>query len=97
MEIEFWSKSAKSLKKENNGSFEVDIKIGPAVADITEVGQGKSTECSEDTYAEGLALLILFSPLESLQQSVISDIPKGKMTAISATNQKKNKTSRKLG
>ncbi|GKD33414.1 hypothetical protein Tco_1248923 [Tanacetum coccineum] len=25
-------------------------------AEITEVGQGKSTECSEDTYAEGLAL-----------------------------------------
>ncbi|GJT64966.1 hypothetical protein Tco_1016446 [Tanacetum coccineum] len=48
--------SAKSLKKENNGSFEADIKIGPAVAEITEVGQGKSTECSEDTYAEGLAL-----------------------------------------
>ncbi|GJT91961.1 hypothetical protein Tco_1080806, partial [Tanacetum coccineum] len=46
--------SAKSLKKENNGSFEPDIKIGPAIADITEVGQGKSTECSEDTYAEGL-------------------------------------------
>ncbi|GJS83084.1 hypothetical protein Tco_0749625 [Tanacetum coccineum] len=48
--------SAKSLKKENNGSFEPDIKIGPAIADITEVGQGKSTECSEDTYAEGLGL-----------------------------------------
>nr|GEY31629.1 hypothetical protein [Tanacetum cinerariifolium] len=44
------------IKKENNGSFEPDIKIGPAVADITEAGQGKSTECSEDTYAEGLAL-----------------------------------------
>ncbi|GJZ73387.1 RNA-directed DNA polymerase, eukaryota [Tanacetum coccineum] len=28
--------SAKSLKKENSGSFKADIKIGPAVADITE-------------------------------------------------------------
>ncbi|GKC17246.1 hypothetical protein Tco_1014028, partial [Tanacetum coccineum] len=43
-------------KRKIEGSFEADIKIGPAVAEITEVGQGKSTECSEDTYAEGLAL-----------------------------------------